>query len=81
MAFGKIKYDDSFMRVTLFRLLELAKEFLVHGNLFINYYSRLLKINDNVKSSGFEISELISELKSASQTWLLKKANELEVSK
>ena len=32
-TFGKIKYDDSFMRVTVFRLLELAKEFLIHRNL------------------------------------------------
>jgi len=36
-SFGKIKYDDSFMRVTLFRLLELAKEFLVHRNLKRNH--------------------------------------------
>jgi hypothetical protein len=47
-------------------------------NSFINYYSRLLKLNDNSVSSDFELSELISELKSTPQTWFLKKAMELE---
>ncbi|HQY53284.1 MAG TPA: hypothetical protein PLD63_13010 [Ignavibacteria bacterium] len=32
-SFGKMVYDDSFMRMTVFRLMELAKEFLVHVNL------------------------------------------------
>ena len=32
-AFGKIDYNDSFMRMTVFRLMELAKEFLIHSNL------------------------------------------------
>ncbi|MFZ1323403.1 MAG: hypothetical protein WAT71_17760 [Ignavibacteria bacterium] len=36
-AFGKIEFDDSFMRMTIFRLLELAKEFLVIKNLQSNY--------------------------------------------
>jgi hypothetical protein len=40
----------------------------------------LLKLNDDIKSNGHEISKLISDLKSTSQTWLLRKAQELEVS-
>lgn len=32
-AFGKIAYNDSFMRMTIFRLMELAKEFLIIANL------------------------------------------------
>lgn len=35
-SFGKIKFDDSFMRMTVFRLMELVKEFLVHHNLNSN---------------------------------------------
>jgi len=46
---------------------------------FMNYFSRLLKINDNPENNTFEISELISELKSTSQLWLLKKAQELAI--
>lgn len=49
-------------------------------NAFIKYFSRLLKINDDPESNLFEISELISELKSTSQNWLLEKARKLEVS-
>ena len=37
-AFGKIKYNDSFMRMTSFRLLELAKEFLIYKNLQRNNF-------------------------------------------
>lgn len=33
MAFGKINYNDSFMRMTVFRLMELAKQFLIISNL------------------------------------------------
>ncbi|MDQ3022386.1 MAG: hypothetical protein M3R36_17735 [Bacteroidota bacterium] len=36
-AFDKIKYNDSFMRITVFRLQELAKEFLINKNLQRNY--------------------------------------------
>jgi len=46
-------------------------------NEFINYYNRLLKINDNKEKNGFEISELISELRSTSHEWLLIKAQEI----
>lgn len=45
---------------------------------FINYFNRLLKINDNIGNNTLELSKLISELKSTSQEWLLKKALELE---
>lgn len=47
-------------------------------NEFVNYYNRLLKINDDKEKKVFELSELIKKLKSTSQTWLLKKAMELE---
>lgn len=36
LAFGKIAYNDSFMRMTVFRLMELAKEFLIQINLSKN---------------------------------------------
>ncbi|MEP7146842.1 MAG: hypothetical protein ABI792_07520, partial [bacterium] len=49
-----------------------------HINLFLNYYNRLLKINDKAENYIFELSELIAELKTTSQGWLLKKAKELE---
>ncbi|MEZ4823384.1 MAG: hypothetical protein R2942_13665 [Ignavibacteria bacterium] len=39
-----------------------------------------MKINDDIKTNKLELSKLIYELKSTSQTWLLKKAGELEVS-
>ena len=48
-------------------------------NEFINYYNRLLKINDNKGKNNFEISELISDLRSTSQDWLLTKALELKM--
>lgn len=35
-AFGKIDYNDSFMRMTVFRLTELAKEYLIFSNLQAN---------------------------------------------
>ncbi|MFZ1320301.1 MAG: hypothetical protein WAT71_01970 [Ignavibacteria bacterium] len=47
------------------------------SNSFINYYSKLLKINDNLENNNFEITKLISELESTPQFWLLKKAREL----
>lgn len=45
---------------------------------FINFFNRLLKIKDGTKNNFLEISVLISELKSTSQIWLLKKAKEIE---
>ena len=45
---------------------------------FINFYNRLLRIKDNLEIKNFELSELITELKSSSQIWLLNKAQELE---
>jgi len=56
----------------------LPETYIQRCNAFINFFNRLLKINDNIENKVFEISELISELKSTSQTWLLKKALELE---
>ncbi len=50
-------------------------------NSFINYFNRLLKINNNSENYAFEISQLISELKPTSQIWLLNKATELEQNK
>lgn len=56
----------------------LPETYIQRCNSFINFFNRLLKINDNIENKGFEISELISELSTTSQTWLLKKAYELE---
>lgn len=56
----------------------LPETYIQRCNSFINYFNRLLKINDNPQQNVFEISELIDELKSTSQTWLLKKALELD---
>ncbi len=58
----------------------LTESYILNCNTFINFFNRLLKINDDIKSNGHEISKLISDLKSTSQTWLLRKAQELEVS-
>jgi hypothetical protein len=58
----------------------LPDTYILRCNTFINYFSKLLKMNDDIKSNGHEISKLISDLKSTSQTWLLRKAQELEVS-
>ncbi|HQY51532.1 MAG TPA: hypothetical protein PLD63_04105 [Ignavibacteria bacterium] len=46
-------------------------------NTFINYYSKLLKINDNIVKDKVDISSLISELELTSHVWLLNKAREL----
>jgi len=54
----------------------LPEIYITKANSFINYYFRLLKLNDN-PNNDFEITNLISELKSSSQFWLLKKAQEL----
>lgn len=56
----------------------LPEFYITKCNSFIDYYNTLLKMNDNPENNSFEISELISELKSTSQAWLLKKAKELE---
>lgn len=45
--------------------------------LFLNFYNRLLKINDSLENNSFELRQLISELKETSQSWLIKKALEL----
>jgi hypothetical protein len=55
----------------------LPEMYITKSNSFINYFNRLLKINDNTGNNEFEISELISELESTQQIWLLKKAEEL----
>ena len=39
---------------------------------------QLSKNNNNLEIKNFELSELITELKSSSQIWLLNKAQELE---
>ena len=57
----------------------LPKTHITKCNLFINYFNRLLKLNDNSENNTFEISKLISELKQTPQIWLLKKAQELEI--
>ena len=48
-------------------------------NSFIDYFNRLIKLNDKPDDNAFEISELLSELKSTSLTWLMKKAQELKL--
>lgn len=55
----------------------LPEMYIIRCNEFINFYNRLLKINDNKGKNDFEISELISDLRSTSQDWLLKKAQEI----
>ena len=55
----------------------LPETYIQRCNTFINYFNRLLKINDSIENKVFEISEMITELKSTSQNWLLKKALEL----
>ena len=59
----------------------LPELYITNCNSFINYYNRLLKLNGNNEADTFEIAKLISELKSTSQMWLLKKAQELENSR
>lgn len=49
-------------------------------NSFINYFSRLLKLNDKTGNNIYELNGLISELKSTSQIWLLNKVRDLEKS-
>jgi len=44
---------------------------------FINFFNRLLKLNDKNKKSIYEKEKLISELKSAPLTWLLNKTLEI----
>lgn len=59
----------------------LPEIYITKCNSFINYYNRLLKINDDTGNNSFEISKLISELESTSFIWILKKARELQISK
>ena len=49
-AFGKIKYDDGFMRMTVFRLLELTKEYLIHKNLQRNFLMKDTLLLDELNS-------------------------------
>lgn len=56
----------------------LPEIYKIQSNSFINYLNRLLKINDSQRNA-LELSDLISELKSTPQDWLLKKARELEL--
>lgn len=59
----------------------LPEMYINNCNSFINYFGRLLKLNDNCNKGKdeFEITKLISELKLTSQSWLLKKASDLEI--
>ncbi len=52
--------------------------YISNSNLFIKYYSKLLKIIESADDNKFVTSKLISELKLTSQDWLLKKAEELQ---
>ena len=56
-SFGKIKYDDGFMRMTVFRLMELAKEFLVHVNLQRNNLLKETLLMDELNNR--ELNELL----------------------
>ncbi|MBL8008515.1 MAG: hypothetical protein JNJ56_13405 [Ignavibacteria bacterium] len=57
----------------------LPEIYITRCNSFINCYNSLLRLNDNKGNCSFELSELITELNSTSQKWLLKKALELEM--
>lgn len=59
----------------------LPEMYITSCNSFIDYYNRLLKLNDNTGDNTFEISQLLSELKSTTQTWLLNKVQEFEKSR
>ncbi|MBK9331639.1 MAG: hypothetical protein IPM96_04340 [Ignavibacteria bacterium] len=56
----------------------LPEMYITKCSLFINYFNRLLKLSDSNDKNNFELSELTSELNSTSQSWLIKKAQELE---
>lgn len=58
-SFGKIVYDDSFMRMTVFRLMELAKEFLVHLNLKRNNLLKETILLDELNNR--ELNELLAK--------------------
>jgi hypothetical protein len=63
-AFGKIKYNDSFMRMTVFRLMELTKDFLIHSNLQRNNFTKetLLLDEFNIRELKNLMLKSISEL-------------------
>lgn len=72
-SFGKIKYNDSFMRMTVFRFLELTKEFLVHKNLQRNNLMKetmlldelnIRELNNLMMKSVQELDKKIEKLKS-----------------
>lgn len=52
-AFGKIEYDDNFWRMTVFRIMELAKEFLIICNL-----GRNDKLKDSILLDELNFREL-----------------------
>ena len=56
----------------------LPEMYITKCSLFINFYNRLLKLNDSNVKNIYELSELISELNSTSQSWLINKAQELK---
>lgn len=71
-AFDKIEYNDSFMRMTVFRLMELAKEFLIFKNLQKNNLFKgtilLDEFNDRqldnlISKSAAELHKKIEKLK------------------
>ena len=54
----------------------LPEMYKTQSSVFINFFSRILKLNDVNSNNSFEAEKLISELKLTPQTWLLKKAIE-----
>jgi len=63
-AFGKIKYNDSFMRMTVFRLMELVKEFLIHTNIQRKNFTKETSLLDefNIRELNSLMQKTISEL-------------------
>lgn len=57
----------------------LPEIYIAKSNLFIKYYEKLLKVSDNKDNRSYDITQLVSELKTTSLTWILKKAQELEM--
>jgi len=56
----------------------LPEMYISRTGTFINFYNRLLKLNDSPVKNKYEISGLISELSFTSFTWLIDKANEFD---
>ncbi len=56
----------------------LPEMYIIKCNEFINYYNRLLKLNDNKGKNSLDTAELISELEKTSEAWILKKVQEFK---